>query len=386
MSHEPESPPPKQKSRKWLVALLVLLLGGTFVFLWNSDFVLFPKPQTATVLVLDNCDDDFRTPPFTDTLSAFGPGGTRRWIATNLNHCQTVGGSRALSVSPDGRFLLVCEEAAKHLKAYETQTGQQLWSLDGQFNSAAVAPNGTVYALASSGTTYGDRTLLVDKSGCVITSGSASGFDIALDAKREVIWLVGKFIKKCDLRLNVLQELNPIKWCGVSVDICPDGSIWVAEREHSNVAQSTNRILQISAEGQIRKSVYLQWSPMCLRVDPADGAIWVTGIAVNQPFTKPVLDAIEKRTGALPLGKWLRALLTKYRVSYKTHKYDADGTLLRQLDRGGCSLALQPSDQSVWLAGKDKIYHYSRDGSLLATRGGVSSDQKSVVVVPELGQ
>jgi len=51
----------------------------------------------------------------------------------------------------------------------------------------------------------------------------------------------------------------------------------VAEREHPDVAQSTNRVIKISATGQILKSIYLPWSPCCLRIDHRDGSLWVTG-------------------------------------------------------------------------------------------------------------
>jgi hypothetical protein len=371
-----------RKRRKWMVALVVCLGGGLTLFLCTWDIVLFPQKQTATVLVLDNCDDDFRTPPFADTVFAFGPNGMSR-IATNLNLCQTVGGNRALSVSPDGRFLVACENVGKHLTAYDTPTGRRLWNVDGEFTSATVDRNGMVYAAISSGTIYGERTVAIDEGGRITKNGNAGGFDIVLDERRAVLWLVGDKIRKCDLELNVLQELNPIKWCAVSVDITPDGSIWVAEREHPNVAQSTNRILKISSGGQILKSVYLDWSPMCLRVDPRDGSLWVTGIGVHPPLTQRLLNAIEGRTGPLPLGKWFRDLLTRKRVWSRTHKYDSEGRLLRTIDKGGHSLAIQPSDQSVWLAGKDKIYRYSREATKLARLGGVSADQKYVVVVPQ---
>lgn len=353
------------------------------VFFWSGDIVLFPEKQTSTVLVLDDCDDDFRTPPFEDAVIAFGPNGVSPRMATNLNLCQTVGGGRSLGVSGDGGFFVVCENVGKHLTAYDTQTGKRLWSVDGEFTSATVGPNGTVYAIISSGTIYGDRTVAIDEGGRIIKRGSAAGFDIALDAERKVLWLVGASIKKCDLDLNVLQEINPIKWCAVSVDINPDGSIWAAEREHSDVPKSTDRILNISPGGLIRRSVYLEWSPMCLRVDHSDGSVWVTGFGVTKPITGRILNGIERRTGALLIGKRLRDFLTRSRVWYRTHKYDSQGKLLHKINEGGHSIDIQPSDGSVWLAGKDKIYRYSREGTKLARRGGVSASQKYVVVVPE---
>ena len=377
----------RNRRRKWLVALAVILIGGFVVWLWNTEIVFFPAKQTATVLVLEDCDDDFRTPPFEDAVVAFGPNGAYSRMVTNLNLCQTVGGARSLSVSPDGRFIVVCENMARrHLTAYETQSGKPLWNIEGEFTSATVGQNGTVYAIVSSGTIYGDGTIVIDHAGHITRSNSAAaGFDVALDKKREVLWLVGKHIKKCDLELNVLQELSPIKWCAVSVDVSPDGSIWVAEREHSDVALSTNRLIKISSSGQILKSVYLDWSPMCVRVDARDGSVWGTGFVVSKPASAPIVRAIEKRTGALPLGKSLRGFLTETRVSYKTHKFDSEGTLLHKINAGGHSLDIQSSDGSIWVAGRGKIYRFSATGKKLDRHGGVSADQKYVVVVPERG-
>src|SRR5262245_1404910 len=96
----PEAEPGRQKRtrRKWVGAAAVLLIGGATVALWNSEIVLFPQKQTCGVFVMDDCDDDFRTPPFEDALIGFGPRASR--ITAKLNLCETVGGARALTVSP----------------------------------------------------------------------------------------------------------------------------------------------------------------------------------------------------------------------------------------------------------------------------------------------
>src|SRR5439155_17367820 len=168
------------------------------------------------------------------------------------------------------------------------------------------------------------------------TQSTNSGFDIVLDAERDVLWLVGKTIKKCDLELTVLREINDlIRWCAVSVDLNPDGSIWVAEREHPDVKQSSNRILKISPGGTVLKTVNLSWSPLCLRVDRSDGSVWVTGMTSRKPPSARVLEAVEKWTGRLPLGKSVRDFLTRGRVWSRTHKYDSEGRLQHEIKRGG---------------------------------------------------
>jgi len=85
----------------------------------------------------------------------------------------------------------------------------------------------------------------------------------------------------------------------------------------------------------------------------------------------------------LPLGKRLRDFLKRPRIWARTQKYDAEGRLLHKLNAGGHSIDIQQSDGSVWLAGRDKIYHYSSEGRKLAKLGRASADQKYIVVVPE---
>jgi DNA-binding beta-propeller fold protein YncE len=280
-------------------------------------------------------------------------------------------------------FFVVCENVGNRLTAYDTRTGRLLWKVDGEFTAATVSEDGKVYAILSSGTIYGARTVVIDHAGRMMKSSDTAGFDMALDARRQVLWEVGKTIKKCDLELNVLREIHPIKWCAVSVDINPDGSIWVAERDHPDVTQSSNRLHKISSDGQVLKTIGLTLDPACLRIDPSDGSIWVTGYGYSKPVTGRILDAIERRTGPLPLGKKLPDYLRRTRYWPMTCKFDQDGKPLVKLSKGGHSIEIQSSDGSVWLAGKDRIHHYSREGRKLARFGGVSSDQKYIVIIPE---
>jgi hypothetical protein len=270
-----------------------------------------------------------------------------------------------------------------HLLAYERQTARKLWSVDGEFTAATVAPDGRVYAVVSAGKIYGDRTVVVE-NGRIINQSTNAGFDMALDSARNVLWLVGKTIKKCDLELKSLLEIAPIKWCASSVDVNSDGSIWVAEREHPNVSGSINRILKISSAGQILNSVNLGYDPVCVRAEASGGAVWVTGDAAREPMIKRVLNFIERKRGPLPIGKKVRDFLTKDRVVAKTEKYDANGKLLFSIGRGGHSLDIDSADGSIWLDGGDKIYQYSREGKKLNRLGGVSAAEKYIVVVSGL--
>jgi hypothetical protein len=375
-----------------VLVTVIVLLGGSAAVYWS----LFQKRgllnSTAGVLVLEDCDRDFQTSPFEDKLIMFGPDGNTVPKVSGLNICETVGGCRALSVAGDGRFLTVCETVRSNLTAYELHTGKQLWSLRSEsvsargFTSATVSPNGMVYALTSDGTIYGKQTLVIDSAGRVTRQAALGGFDLALDADGKGLWLVGKNIKKCDLELNVLWEIDAIRWCAVSIDLDRDGSAWVAERQHPDVSRSTNRVFKISSTGQVLKSVGLPFSPLCVRVDHSDGSVWVTGSDWKQPGTKRFLDSLEKRTGRLPIGTRLRDFLTRYRGRSKTQKYDRNGVLQCEIGRGGFSLDIDQADGSLWIGGAEKVYRYSRQGKALGQSPGTAPHQKYVAVIPGTGQ
>src|SRR6266446_3226619 len=236
----------------------------------------------ARILVLEDCDNNYRTPPFGDAVLGFTADGKRLRKAGGLNICETVGGCRSLSVGPEGRMFVVCENVANRLTAFETETGHQLWTLNGVFTSATIAPTGVIYALNNSGTIYGKEVLVISEHGQILQRADLGGFDIAYDPNRKVLWLAGADVKKCDLELRLLMKLTPVRWCAVSVDVNPDSSVWIAERQHPNISQSQDRIVKISPSGVVLKSVNLAWSPLCLRVDGADGSVWVTGVR-SQP-------------------------------------------------------------------------------------------------------
>jgi hypothetical protein len=372
---------PKGRRTAALVLTLVLAVGLLAAFWDPICLFIRPDPSLSKILVLDDYDPDFRNPPFEDVVLSFTPRGRAIRKVKDLNICETVGGGRSLSVAPDGRFFVVCENVGKHLIAYDTQSGKQLWIQGGEYTAATIAPDGMTYAVISAGTIYGDQTVLIDRRGQIVKQAKVGGFDLAVDPYEKVVWLVGANIKQCDLELNVLHELDPIPWCASSVDVNPDGTIWLAEREHSQVSQSTNRLFKISRGGVIKKTIDLGFSPFCLRVDRSDGNFWVTGAAFPMPATARLLEAIEKRTGRLPIGKRIRDFLTRERVSLRTHNYDAEGKLLQTIKDGGHTIEIDPADGSVWLAGRGRISHYSRTGARLCRLRKTSGSQEYIAIV-----
>lgn len=363
-----------------------VLMLGVAVLLLCQLVALSQQPSsafTSRVLLLEDCDKDYQNPPFEDAVILFGRKGNSLWRLSNFNICETVGGCRMLAVAPDGRFFVISENVGNKITAYETKSGKALWSLRGGYTAATVAPGSLTYALTSPGTIYGGNIVLIDNEGKILKQEKFGGFDLTVDHDRGTIWLVGNKIRKCDLNLNLLLELDYVTWCAVSVDVAPDHSIWFAERQHPNVPKSTNRIARISSNGRLQKSFGLLWDPLCLRLNQENGSIWVTGFEVRTTTSHRLLESLEKRSGTIPMGKSVRDFLTKPEVIPKTHYYGIAGTLLQQINEGGHSIDLDRKDGSVWIAGRESLYHYATNGHELGRVRGVAPGQKYVAVIPE---
>jgi DNA-binding beta-propeller fold protein YncE len=328
--------------------------------------------------VLDNCDSDYKSPPFNDVVLFLNNKGEVVNRINGLNVCQNIGGNRAISVSEDRRFFVVCENVADKITAYDLLTGDEIWSLSGKFRSTAIA-QGITYVLTFDNTIYGDGILAVDSKGNIIKQSKrvggfrqkndAEGFDIVVDPNTKCIWLVGGDIKKCSMDLKVIKIIDPITWCAVSVDIAPDGSIWVAEREHIEETGSQNRLLNISPKGNISQVIPLNdLSPSCVRVNKSNGNVWVTG----KRFP------IRRRLTFRQWPPWRR---TYGYIGPRTRKYSSKAKLLLEIKRGGHSIDIDPSDGSVWIADPTQLLHYSSEGKKLNTCNDVFGDQKWITIV-----
>lgn len=361
--------------------MAVVLLLACGLVLWRPGPALLPHRHSSTILVLDDCEPDFRQPRPRDRLVALRPNGTATPLFTNFNICQTIGGCRMVAVAPDASFFVAAENVGNRLVA-ATLDGKVLWEKRGHYQSAAIAPSGKVYALTSTGKIYGAETVVFEPGGQISRTGSVSAFDLALDPRHQALWLAGKDVKRCDLDLNVLTNFTGIGWCASSIDAAPDGSAWVAERQHPDVRVSTNRLFQISTNGALVRVIGLGWSPTCVRVDHSDGSIWATGAAVSKSIAGRLLEAIENRTGKLPLSRKRREAWAYPRVERFLAKFSANGKLLCERSEGGHTLDLDQADGSVWVASESAITHFARDGRTLGRVRGTSSEQRTIAVAP----
>src|SRR5262249_38311697 len=127
------------------------------------------------------------------------------------------------------------------------------------------------------GTIFGQNILRISPNGDVLAQAAEGGFDLAVDSKNQTIYIVGADIKCLDLTLHRHWAIDPIRWSAVSVDVAPDGSAWVAERQHPQVFGSSNRLLRVSRQGVVLRTIDLDYSPFCVRVDSNDSSVYVAG-------------------------------------------------------------------------------------------------------------
>jgi hypothetical protein len=302
----------------------VLLAGARRIFASEEA----PNESGAMLLVLEDCDSDNKlsTEPYGDTASLLNSKSKVIRKFCDLTIKSTFGGARNVSVSPDGRRYLVCENEPAKLAVYETATRRELWSLRMDFRSAVFA-NGMIYAVNN----Y--NVSAIDNTGTILRHAKFGGLDIAVDTKRGCLWIAGLDVKKCnlDLRLDFKAKLplDPAHAGGLSVDVSPDGSIWAANGDVYKDHAGKSQLVKTSPDGNILKTIDLDFSPVRLRIDSSDGSVWTTGIRKERDFSG-IGDEWPETVDELNE-------LVKTKIETFTCKYDSDGNLIFETSDGGCS-------------------------------------------------
>ena len=364
---------PSNMSKHFLIHMLILasvLMAGPRQILASEEV---PNEPGAMLLVLEDCDSDNKlsTAPYGDTAFLLNSKCELVRKFHGLSIQNTFNGPRNISVSEDGGFYVVCQNVPGKLTMYETAKRRELWTLWMDLESAVFA-NDKIYAVNA------HNVFVIDKTGTIVKHARFGGLDIAVDTKHKCLWIVGLDVKKCDLDLNIDSRvkltLDPAHTGGFSVDVNPDGSVWVAERDVYEKYGSKNQLVKISPDGSILKTVNLDFSPIRLRIDKSDGSVWTTGKRKWRDFSR-IGDEWPETVDELN-----DQIITK--IETFTRKYDSEGNLIFKISEGGYSIELDPSDGSAWIAGEKDIWHYSAKGQNLGSYAGSSEGRKSLAIVP----
>ncbi|MGB2866387.1 MAG: hypothetical protein WBC05_23865 [Sedimentisphaerales bacterium] len=348
----------------------VLMLGPRLTLASEKS----PNEVRAMVLVLEDCDSDNKlsTAPYGDTASLLNSKCelVRKFDGLSI-HSTFFNGPRNISVSEDGRFYVVCQIVPGKLTMYETTKRRELWTLWMDFESAVFA-NGLIYAVNR------NNVFAIDNKGTIVKHSRLGGFDIAVDTNHDCLWIVGFDVKKCNLDLELQFKtkltLDANKTGAFSVDVSPDGLIWIAEQNHRQKYGSKNRLVKRSLYGGILKNIDLDFSPIRVRIDRSDCSVWTTGMTKERDFS--IIGDEWPET----LDELNNLVVTK--IETFTRKYDSEGNLIFEISEGGYSIELDQSDGSAWITGKKNIWHYSANGRNLVSYAGSSDGQKWLAVVP----
>lgn len=362
---------PSNMSKHFLIRLLILaavLIPGPRQILASEESL---NDAGAMVLVLEDCDSDNKlsTDPYGDT--AFLLNSKCEFVRKfhGLNITSAFCSPRKISVSEDGRFFAVCERGPNTLVVYETATGRKMWSLTGIFNSAVFA-NNLLYA------THYESVFAIDSSGIIVKHARIDAYDMAFDQTRNCFWISGLDIKKCNLDLEPVLTIERIKGIRgpLLIDVNPDGSIWIAQKDAYDRYNSENRLVKVSPEGKILQTINLEFSPVRVCIDRSDGSVWTTGKRKERDFSR-FGDELPENLDVL------NELVTR-KTEVFTCKYDSEGNWIFVISKGGYAIELDQSDGSAWIAGRENIWHYSAKGRLLAAYTGSSDCQKWVAIIP----
>lgn len=353
-----------------LIFLIVFVAVSAKAIVHASDNSA--KAPVPKLLILDDCDkdNDLRTEPFGDAVFLLDSNGELKQLVVRLQVGDFMCRCRNISVSEDGRFFFVCHDGA--ITMHETATGKELWPLQGRFWSVVFA-NELIYALDP------ENVYAINDTGTIVKHGRFGGLDIAFDTKNNCLWIVGLDIRKLSLDLQSNFKM-PLTLSGsgkgaFSVDVCPDGSAWIAERDIHPQVGLKSRLLKVSMQGEVLKKIDINFSPYSICVDKTDGSLWATGLLYRD------LSKVD--------DKWPDTLDELYESTTKepcTQKYDSAGNLLLSIDKGGYSIAIDYSDNSLWIAGQKSIWHYSNKGEKLAEYTGFSEGQKWLAVIPKTAE
>jgi hypothetical protein len=306
----------------------LLLCSGLTVALLTPPAPAAPVPMPkGGVLVLDNCDRDYQgKDEYADNLSSIDGLGKLVFRASGLNNCESIGSNHMVAVDARRGWVWVTENVGHRVRKYDRAGKELLVLRDVRASALAVDPeNGDLWALTSTGKIDGGKTVVFDAEGRQRAAHDVSGFDIAYDAKSRAFWVVGRRLAKVQGG-RVVFDKAITAWCSACLAVHPGtGAVWVAARDHPDVAGSRNELLGFDNDGTLRHKVPLgAEGPFHVSVDAKDGSVWLT-------------------------------LMRK-----GVRRYTADGTPAAEHAVPALAAEADPRTGGVWVVTPDETLHLSR--------------------------
>jgi len=249
--------------------------------------------KTGGILVLDDSDEVYKgKAAYEDNLHFFGTDGKERFHLPGFNNCQSIGGSRMIATDPARKIIWVIENVAHRVRRIDP-AGKEQACIENVTGSALAVDPETGNVWVTEGPSIGKGTVVVySAKGEHVATHAVSGWDIVYDPKGKAFWAADRFLTKLAAKDGkVLARTEVSKWCASSLAVNPvTGDVWVAVREHPQVAGSANELIRFDGDGAVKATVALEEaSPSRVAVDPKSGNAWVTagkGARVYSPAGK----------------------------------------------------------------------------------------------------
>jgi RNA polymerase sigma factor (sigma-70 family) len=279
------------------------------------------------VVALDDCDEDYgEDRPHQDGLRIIEESGNQDDSRTvsfkEFNTCQTIGAIHCVAIDPARGRIYLSELVGGRVTALDIR-GRKLWQVDKiEARALAVDPKtGNIWCA-------GGTTMVLDTTGREVMNVFVFGVDIAYDPKTDCFWVVCDGITKLSREGKALFDKPCNGWKCVSVAANPrDGSVWIVERKHEQVATSINRLWHLDANGAPIKT----WELGDKRIfgvacDPRTGMAWVSNL----------------RTELL--------------------RFTADGKELPALPVKAIAVAVSPTSRRVWVTTETEVLGLDDNG------------------------
>ncbi|HKA05743.1 MAG TPA: hypothetical protein VKD71_00705 [Gemmataceae bacterium] len=239
-----------------------------------------PGSKAGGVFVLDDCDPDYEgKATYADNLSYIDGSGKLVFRVSGLNTCQMIGSNRQIAYDAARGHVWVAECVAHQIRKYDLEGKELLVVKDIKPGAIALDPaTGNLWAIRSSVQIDGDDLVVLSPAGKQLAVHNVSGWDLAYDAKGKAFWLAAKDLVKVSLDGKELVRKNISTWCASCLAVHPDtGRVWVAVREHQQVAGSRNEILSFDNNGELKHTIpFGERSPFHLTIDKKTGSAWIT--------------------------------------------------------------------------------------------------------------
>jgi tetratricopeptide (TPR) repeat protein len=282
------------------------------------------KSGTPAVVVLDN----------TDGLRVLTSAGEQVWSLTGLNIQGQLGG-KCVTIDRKRSRIYVGDSVAHRIIALDLQ-GNKLWQIQQVRVNTLMVDDRTGNLWCSGGPRLDmGETIVFDDGGNEVAAYPWVAIDMAYDPHADAFWLVGEQIIKLTRSGDVAFKVAVDGWCCPSALVNPkDGSIWIAERFHPDVARSKNRLWLRNADGSVRHKIDLG----------INGLIWPV-----------VVESVPTTGEALFISG-----------SEGLHRASPDGKV-RQLGMiKATSISVSPSKGHIWLTTGDAVIRIDDEGNVKA--------------------